>query len=79
MFDDANAPVSAPPAVPAEVRVLPRTEFNEAITALPEEEESEALYVPVVESLNNLSYIDLCIIAKVGGGAGGGGPGSGNH
>jgi hypothetical protein len=92
MFDDASAPVSAPPAVPAEVRVLPRTEFNEAIAALPDEEESEALYVPVVDSLNNLSYIDLCIIAKDGGGAGGGGgggggpgggggggPGSGNH
>jgi len=77
MFDDASAPVSAPPAVPAEVRALPRSEFNEAIAALSDEEESEALYVPVVDSLNNLSYIDLCILAKDGGGAGGGSGGGG--
>jgi hypothetical protein len=77
VFDDASAPVTAPPAVPAEVRALPRTEFNEAIAALSDEEESEALYVPVVDSLNNLSYIDLCILAKDGGGAGGGSGGGG--
>jgi uncharacterized membrane protein YgcG len=76
VFDDPNAPVNAPPAVPAEVRELPRAEFNTAI-AVPDEGESEALYVPVVDSINNLSYIDLCIIAKDGGGAGGGGSGGG--
>ena len=76
VFDDANAPISAPPAVPAEVRELPREAFNTAI-AVPDEGESEALYVPVVDSTNNLSYIDLCIIAKDGGGGGGGGGGPG--
>ena len=72
VFDDASAPVSAPPAVPAEVRELPREVFNTAV-AVPSEGESEALYVPVVDSTNNVSYIDLCILAKDGGGAGGGG------
>ena len=76
MFDDANAPVHAPPASPAQVRELPRTVFTTAI-AVPDEGESEALYVPVVSSTHNLSYIDLCIVAKDGGGAGGGGGGGG--
>ncbi len=76
VFDDENAPVSAPPAVPAQVRELPRTAFNTAI-ALPDDGESEALYVPVVNSTYNLSYIDLCIVARDAVGAGGGGGGGG--
>lgn len=76
VFNDANAPVHAAPASPAQVRELPRLAFNTAI-AVPEVGESDALYVPVVNSTYNLSYIDLCIVAKDGGGAGGGGGGGG--
>ncbi len=38
------------------------------------------LYQPVVDTTNNLTYLDICIVAKTqggGGGGGGGGPGGG--
>jgi uncharacterized membrane protein YgcG len=91
IFDDPNAPNVAPPASPAEVRVLPASEFSTAI-AVPEgdPEEDDRLYAPVVDTLNNLTYIDICIIASsqdgggggngdggYGGGGDGGGPGGG--
>jgi hypothetical protein len=89
IFDDPLAPNVAPPAVPSEVRTLPRTEFNTVLAPLPdavvlasEEEEDptadDRLYRPVVDYANNLTYLDICIIAKEGGGGGGGGkPGGG--
>lgn len=84
-FDDPLAHVTAPPAVPAYTRELPRTEFNPPMAMLPlseddgEEEETDALYIPVIDTVNNLTYIDICIVAKTqgGGGGGGGGPGGG--
>jgi len=85
-FDDPLASVTAPPAIPAYARELPRTEFNPPLALTPlseddgEEEETEALYTPVIDTVNNLTYIDICIVAKSqggGGGGGGGGPGGG--
>ena len=84
-FDDPLAAVTAPPAIPAYARVLPRTEFNpplQVVSPLSEDddEETDALYTPVIDTVNNLSYIDICIVAKTqggGGGGGGGGPGGG--
>jgi len=89
MFDDALAPNVAPPAVPSEVRALPRCDefgncvFN-TVTAEPpavpevvvESEDPTAddrLYRPVVDTANNLTYLDICIVGKTQGGGGGGG------
>ncbi|WP_303722717.1 hypothetical protein [Malonomonas rubra] len=89
MFTDPDAPNVAPPAVPSEVRTLPRTEFNTVTVPAPEpvvaifaEEEEEdptaddRLYRPVVDTVNNLTYLDICIVGKTKGG-GGGKPGGG--
>ena len=80
-------PNVAPPSVPSEARVLPRTVFN-TITVPPEpepvivassdEEDPDAddrLYRPVIDPDNNLTYLDICIVAKSQGGGGGGGGG----
>ena len=84
IFDDESAPNVAPPAVPSEVRALPRTEFNEAVAADPntvvvtDSEDplaDDRLYKPVVDTINNLTYIDICIVGKTQGGGGGGGGG----
>jgi len=92
IFDDAEAPNVAPPAVPSEVRTLPRCDevtgecvFNTALAPAPdpepvleEEEDPDAddrLYKPVVDTTNNLTYLDICIVAKEQGGGGGGGGG----
>ncbi|UCF30483.1 MAG: hypothetical protein JSV26_10590 [bacterium] len=76
-FLDPAAPVHAPPAVVAAPRDLPRTYFiSDTSTEVPGE--SDALYTPVVDTTNNLTYIDLCIVPREqGGGGGGGGPGGG--
>ncbi|WP_020674693.1 hypothetical protein [Geopsychrobacter electrodiphilus] len=90
MFSDPNAPNVAPPAVPSEVRTLPRgTDFNTVTVPAPEpvvvilaEEEEEdptaddRLYRPVIDTENNLTYLDICIVGKTQGG-GGGKPGGG--
>ncbi|UCF41260.1 MAG: hypothetical protein JSW43_02705 [Gemmatimonadota bacterium] len=92
LFDDPFAPVHAPPASASEVRVLPRTLFNSAVVPPSDPGESDALYTPVVDVDNNLTYLDICIVEKDqggggggnggkgggGGGGGGGGPGGGN-
>lgn len=71
-FEDATAPVTAPPDVPAEARSLPRAVFNTALAPLPDlDEESEALYTPVIDTINNLTYIDVCVTGKTKGGGGG--------
>ena len=76
LFDDAAAPNVAPPAVPVALRALPRSSFIGTKTA-PEPEpvvmfaeaesedpsEDDRLYKPVVDVENNLSYIDICIVA----------------
>jgi hypothetical protein len=104
LFDDATIPNVAPPAVPVALRSLPRQTFislePEAEAALPvamsaeaESEDPDAddrLYRPVVDVEHNLSYIDICIVAKStsgeltdsttdghGGGSGGGAGGGG--
>jgi len=94
MFDDAFAPNVAPPAVPSEVRALPRCDefgencvFNTILAEPPpvpevvvESEDPTAddrLYRPVIDPINNLTYLDICIVAKEGGGANGGGGGGG--
>jgi hypothetical protein len=85
IFDDLEAPNVAPPAVPSEVRALPRTVFNTVLADPPPEPlpvvESEdptaddRLYRPVVDTINNLTYLDICIVSKSQGGGGGGGGG----
>ena len=97
MFNDADAPNVAPPAVPSEVRVLPRTVFNTVLADPPPEPALEAdavllindipviesddptaddrLYRPVIDTANNLTYLDICIVGKTQGGGGGGGGG----
>lgn len=69
-FDPANPvvePLAAPPSVPAAPGVMTL-----------EADEEGALYVPVIDYADNLTYIDICIEPKTGGGGGGGGQG-GNH
>ena len=83
MFSDANAPNVAPPAVPSEVRAIPRGQFNTILAEPPvvpevivESEDPTAddrLYRPVIDSANNLTYLDICIVGKTQGGGGGGG------
>lgn len=88
IFENADAPNIAPPAIPSEVRLLPRDgNFNTALatveTPLPdavilrddvpvlEDEDPDAddrLYKPVIDTDNNLTYIDICVVAKTGGG-----------
>ena len=80
IFDDELAPNVAPPAVPSEVRTLPREEFNTALAEPPPEPVVESsdptaddrLYRPVIDTINNLTYLDICIVAKPQGGGGGG-------
>jgi hypothetical protein len=75
LFDNPFASVTAPPAVPAEARELPREFFNTATAPTVVPVESDALYTPVVDVFNNLTYLDICIVAKSQGGGGGGGGG----
>lgn len=88
-FVSADTPNVAPPAIPAAPRTLPLDPL-ELAAALPimavaaeEEEDPDAddrLYRPVIDTVNNLSYLDICIVPKSqggGGGKGGGGSGGG--
>lgn len=86
VFNDASIPNVAPPAVPAEPRALPATTFNTVtsynavMAAESDEEDPEAddrLYRPVVDAGYNLTYLDVCIVAKSQGGGGGKGGGQG--
>ncbi len=76
-------PNVAPPSVPAEVRVLPAGAFNTVLAPAPdpdeepEEEEDDRLYVPQIDPVNHLTYLDICIVGKTQGGGGGGGGGGG--
>jgi hypothetical protein len=73
-FLDPAAPNVAPPTVASEVRELPRSVFNTALTPIPPEPpEDDRLYRPVVDTTNNLTYIDICIKPKEKAGGGGGG------
>ena len=70
----------APPSVPAAVRALPAAAFNDVLAPDPDEdpeEEDDRLYAPVIDPVNNLTYIDICIVGKSQGGGGGGGGGGG--
>jgi len=80
--------LTAPPAVPVAARSLPiatgydrsdRAEefFITDLTAEVEPAVSE-LYQPVVDAFNNLTYLDICVVAKDQGGGGGGGGGGGD-
>jgi len=74
-FTDPDIPKSAPPAVPAQVRDLDDFVYNNAnSTYTPSLGE---LYIPVVDEVNNLTYLDICIVAKDQGGGGGSGGGGG--
>jgi hypothetical protein len=74
-FTAADIPKSAPPAVPAQVRDLDDFVYNTATANfLPAAGE---LYIPVVDVENNLTYLDICIVAKTQGGGGGSGGGGG--
>jgi len=58
-------PPTLPDAIPA----------GTTIAAVPAAEESDTgpLYLPVIDSVNNLTYIDICITESNGGGGKGGG------
>lgn len=58
LFDDADVP-KAPPT----------SELIPAPLASLEEGETGPLYVPVVDTTNNLTYIDICITSTKGGGS----------
>ena len=93
IFDDDLAPNVAPPFVPSVDRVLPRDgNFNTVLAPPPPVPEPEApiilsededptaddrLFIPVIDVPNNLTYLDICIVAKSQGGGGGGGGGGG--
>jgi len=97
IFNDDLTPNVAPPAVPSEIRGLPRCVdgtcvFNTVLAAPPPEPvidpdaallindipvvESEdptaddRLYRPVIDTANNLTYLDICIVGKTQGGGG---------
>lgn len=73
MAFDANAITSAPvipDAVPTDITLLAEEE---------EEETEGTLYTPVVDAVDNLTYIDICIVKKLKGGGGGGGGGRPNR
>jgi hypothetical protein len=84
-------PNVAPPSVPSERRKLPRKVFNTVLAPAPEpvieaesdDEDPDAddrLYRPVIDPVNNLTYLDICVVAKPqGGGGGGGGKGGGGR
>lgn len=79
-FLDPLAPVTAPPDVPSKDRALPRTEFITDLVPVVEPVVSEVLYTPVIDVVNNLTYIDVCVTtAKGGGGGGGSGGGKGGR
>jgi len=80
----ANIVNKAPPSVLAEARALVEeapvfmtsTKIVAVAAAESEEEDPDAddrLYRPVIDNENNLTYLDICIIAKTKGGGGGGG------
>lgn len=77
-------PNVAPPSVPSVARVIgPAMPFNTVLAPDPgEPEEDDRLYVPKIDPDNNLTYLDICIVAKPqgggGGGKGGGGRGGGD-
>ena len=78
LFNNAAAPVTAPPDVPSAARVLPRTtEFIADLVIPGEPVESDVLYTPVIDTTNNLTYIDVCVTTAKGGGGGGGKGGGG--
>lgn len=85
---EANLVNKAPPAVPAQERVLDEeapvfitsAKLDVISSSESDEEDPDAddrLYRPVIDNANNLSYLDVCIIAKTGGGGGGGKGGGG--
>lgn len=60
---DAGVNTLAPPAsTVASSPMLP------AVAAEEEEEESGSLYTPVVDAVNQLTYIDICVLSTKGGG-----------
>ncbi len=69
--------LTAPPAVPSAARELPRG-TNYIGEVIPEYMGAAELYQPVVDEGDNLTYLDICIVAKDQGGGGGGGGGGGN-
>lgn len=85
VFNNANIPNVAPPAVPASDRDLPLTELSVAAAPMAvasaeseeDPEEDDRLYVPVVDTTNNLTYLDICVVGKASSGNGGGGGGKG--
>jgi hypothetical protein len=58
-----------PPTLPTP-EPLTATSLAAVMAAATEEGDTGPLYVPVVDSVNHLTYIDICI--KSGGGGGGG-------
>jgi hypothetical protein len=57
VFDNAaipTGPPTLPPAVPLTLSLLA-------------EEEGDALYRPVIDTVNNLTYLDICIKSSGGG------------
>mgnify|MGYP001818120124 CR=1 FL=1 len=81
VFSDGSIPTVAPPAVPAVDPNAPEAALA-AVVMSSEDEDPDAddrLYIPFVDTTNNLTHLDICIVAKTeGGGGGGGGQGGGD-
>ena len=76
------APEPVPEVAKAEPVLVAKVEPEPVVMSSDAESEDpdadDRLYRPVVDVDHNLSYIDICIVAKAqGGGGGGGGPGGG--
>jgi hypothetical protein len=77
IFNDDTIPNVAPPAVPPVLDVQQGSALVMSTESEDDEEGDDRLFAPIVDKDNNLTYIDICIVAKEGGGGGGGGGGPG--
>jgi len=75
LFDTPGIPLTPPPSAPSEPP--PLAVAPQGMGALAEAE-TGTLYVPVIDAVNKLTYIDICVAAGASGsGGGGGGKGGG--
>ena len=76
---NSNPILTPPPDLPYTAGQIPTTSQGAVQPAAEEGESGGMLYVPQVDTTNNLTYIDICITGSSGGGGGSGKGGGGSH